>query len=105
MPDFNTSDVFQKPVSPQPAAPAFDIHDAPVVPVSEWLIMRILLAIPVVNLILLFIWAGDSYGNPNRTNFAKAELILLGIKLVILALFLGLFMGVVMRFAQNFYYM
>lgn len=46
---------------------------------GDYLLIGLILAIPVVNIIVLFIWALDKHGNLNRRNLAKAGLIYLGI--------------------------
>ena len=61
---------------------------------GNWLVTMLLLCIPCVNIVLLFVWAfGDKTGNVNRKNFAKAQLVIMG---VVLAIYLLLFiiMGV-----------
>ncbi|MBS7785696.1 hypothetical protein KIH23_00170 [Flavobacterium sp. CYK-55] len=58
--------------------------------VKEWLITLLLMAIPLVGIIMLFIYAFGSNENPNRQNWAKAQLIMMAIiiGLVIFALIL-----------------
>ncbi|MDD2331371.1 MAG: hypothetical protein PHI68_01825 [Candidatus Cloacimonetes bacterium] len=79
-------------------------YDAPVVSTGEWLVIHILLWIPIVNLILLIVWSFDQNANPNRVNFAKANLILIGIKILIAAFFIGMFMGLILRYIDAFNY-
>lgn len=65
-----------------------------VVSVKSWLGTLALLIIPVVNIILLFVWAFGGDTNLNRRNFAKAQLILMaiiiGLYLIVLVFFLVL---------------
>jgi heme/copper-type cytochrome/quinol oxidase subunit 4 len=63
-------------------------NSAPIT-VGQWLITFLLMAIPIVNIILLFIWAFDSDTNPNKKNFAKAYLIIMAIGFV-LAILIGI---------------
>ncbi|MBS1535854.1 MAG: hypothetical protein JST78_12310 [Bacteroidetes bacterium] len=58
--------------------------------VKEWLITLLLMAIPIVGIVMLFIYAFGSNENPNRQNWAKAQLIMMAIVigLVIFALVL-----------------
>ncbi|MFN8275732.1 MAG: hypothetical protein U0X58_12735 [Flavobacteriaceae bacterium] len=58
--------------------------------VKEWLITLLLMAIPIVGIVMLFIYAFGSNENPNRQNWAKAQLIMMAIVigLVIFALIL-----------------
>src|SRR5690554_4950187 len=47
-----------------------------VVSVPSWLLYLIILSIPLVNIIMLFVWAFGSGVNKNKSNLAKASLIL-----------------------------
>ena len=53
----------------------------PQMSVGNWLLTFIILAIPLVNIIMLFIWAFDS--SSTRRNFARAHLIIAVIVIVI----------------------
>ena len=48
---------------------------APVMSLGDWIITFIILAIPLVNIIMLFVWGFSSSTNPNKAHFAKATLI------------------------------
>lgn len=43
--------------------------------ISDWLIIFLLLSIPIVNIIMLLVWAFGGDDNPVRKVFAKASLI------------------------------
>ncbi|HHU03533.1 MAG: zinc-ribbon domain-containing protein [Saccharofermentanales bacterium] len=58
------------------------VMDAPLT-VGQYIGMFLLMLIPLVNLILLLVWAFNSSGNINRRNFARAALIMMLIGLVI----------------------
>jgi hypothetical protein len=45
------------------------------VSVGEWMITILLMAIPIVNIIMLFIWAFSGNINISKANWAKATLI------------------------------
>ncbi|HIW32658.1 MAG TPA: hypothetical protein IAA29_07715 [Candidatus Paenibacillus intestinavium] len=47
---------------------------APVVTVKEWLITMLILIIPIVNIVMMFVWAFGG-GNPSKANYFKAALI------------------------------
>jgi hypothetical protein len=72
---------------------------APVVTVGQWLIIFILLAIPIVNIVVLILWASDSQSNPNRSSFAKATLIVMAISILLSAVFFGALIGLMQSFA------
>lgn len=46
------------------------------VSVKEWVLTLILMMIPLVNLIMLFIWAFGDNTKVSKQNFAKAQLLL-----------------------------
>ena len=53
--------------------------------VGDWLITMLIMIIPIVNLVMLFIWG---FGNPDpRRNYARASLIWMAISLVLVILF------------------
>jgi len=57
---------------------------------GDWLITFIVLAIPLVNIVMLFVWGFSSSTNPNKANFCKAYLILALIGIVLFFLFGGM---------------
>ena len=64
----------------------FESQNAPAVSTGDWMVTLLIAAIPVVNIIMLIVWAFSDTTNPNKTNWAKATLIwmLIGIGLSIL---------------------
>ncbi|MCF8229637.1 MAG: hypothetical protein K9G58_00995 [Bacteroidales bacterium] len=56
---------------------------SPVVTVGDWFVTLLIMIIPLVNLIMLFVWGFGSSTNPNKANWAKASLIWLAISIVI----------------------
>ncbi len=73
----------------------------PPVPITEWIITFFLLAIPLLNIILLFIWAFGSDTNPSKANFAKAYLIIFVIMFALTALFFMLFGTAIWGYVQS----
>jgi heme/copper-type cytochrome/quinol oxidase subunit 2 len=63
----------------------------PPVNVSDWFLTLFLTAIPLVGLILLFVWAFGSNTNPSKANWAKAALLWAAIGIVIWLLFMAVF--------------
>ena len=47
--------------------------------VKDWLITLLLMAIPVVGIVMLFIYAFGNGENINKKNWAKAQLIMIAI--------------------------
>ncbi|NOU93331.1 hypothetical protein GC093_08885 [Paenibacillus sp. LMG 31456] len=77
------------------------MQQAPVMTVKDWILTFIVSAIPVVNIIMLFIWAFGDSANPNKKNYSKASLLLAAIFIVIYALFFILFV-VILGAASGF---
>ncbi|TSA31139.1 MAG: hypothetical protein D4R65_11635 [Verrucomicrobiaceae bacterium] len=55
------------------------------VSIGDWIVTIILLAIPVVNLIMLLVWAFGGSVHPSKKNYARATLIL-GVGVFVLAI-------------------
>lgn len=59
---------------------------------KDWLITFLIMAIPIVNIIMLLLWAFENKVNENKSNWAKATLIWIGI-FMIFGLIIGLIAG------------
>jgi hypothetical protein len=46
--------------------------------IGNWILTFILLAIPLVNIIMLIVWAATGSTHPSKKSFAQAYLILIG---------------------------
>ena len=55
--------------------PEIQNDNAPVMTTGQWVLTMIVFMIPLVNIIMLFVWAFVR-GNPNRANFCKALLLI-----------------------------
>ena len=55
--------------------------------VKDWLITIIITAIPIVGLVMLFVWGFGSGTNPSKANWAKAILIFYLIMIVLYFVF------------------
>lgn len=67
----------------------YDTHEKTVkdMTVGDWLITMLILIIPIVNIVMLFIWG---FGNPDaRRNYARASLIWMAIGIVLMLIFYG----------------
>lgn len=58
-------------------------QQAPIVSIKEWLITNLIMMIPLVNIVMMLVWAFGSNTNPNKANYFKATLILFAIVMVI----------------------
>ena len=59
-------------------------QESAVMTVKDWVITLLISAIPLVGIIMIFVWAFGSGNNPNKANWAKAALL-------ITAIFIGLY--------------
>ncbi|HOZ00809.1 MAG TPA: hypothetical protein PLG20_03260 [Candidatus Syntrophosphaera sp.] len=69
--------------APQYRTTNYPVQDAPVISIGSWIGTLLLMMIPLVNLILLIVWAASSSENPNRRNWAIATLIMYAIGILI----------------------
>ena len=58
---------------------------APVMSTGSWIGTLLLMYIPIVNIILLIVWAASTGENPNRRNFARAYLLMFVISFILMA--------------------
>jgi hypothetical protein len=65
------------------------------VSLGDWILTLIVLAIPLVGLIMLFVWGFSSSTNPSKRNYCQATLILLAV-LFVLVILLGVMGGFAM---------
>jgi hypothetical protein len=49
------------------------------VSVGEWIVTFILLAIPIVNIIMLFVWGFGASAHPSKKTYAQATLIIMAV--------------------------
>lgn len=70
-----------------------------VVTIGDWIITMLLMCIPLVNLILLLVWAFGSSAPVSKANWAKATLIFMLVGIVLAILFWGAFVGALLAAA------
>lgn len=68
--------------------------DRNIISVGEWVLYLFLFSIPIVNIIMLCIWAFGQEPNPTKKNFAKAYLIWIAIGIGIAVLMMTLMFGI-----------
>lgn len=86
----------------QPAYAPMAALDAPL-GVGQYIGMFFLLAIPILNIILLFKWAFGSSANLNKKNYARATLILAAIGLIFSILAGGFIAEIFEEIMYSFY--
>lgn len=72
----------QQPVQSQGMAYQSPAPVAPVVSVKEWMLAMLIMCIPIVNIIMMFVWAFGN-GNPSKQNYFKAALLWTAIVIVL----------------------
>jgi heme/copper-type cytochrome/quinol oxidase subunit 2 len=65
-----------------------------VMSVKDWLITSLILCIPLVGIIMLFVWAFGGDVNKNKQNYAKASLIFVAIAFVVYILIAIVFVSI-----------
>lgn len=58
-----------------------------IISTGEWVLYIFLFAIPLVNIIILCIWAFGDQSNPTKTNYGRAMLIWIAIGIVLYIIF------------------
>lgn len=66
-------------------------QDSSVMTVQDWVITILIVSLPIIGLIMLFVWAFGSGTNQNKANFAKASLIWAAIGFGLAILFMMVF--------------
>lgn len=68
--------------------------------VGEWLITMLIMIIPIVNIVMLFIWG---FGNPDpRRNYARASLIWMAISIGLIIIFYGVIFALIFSTANSY---
>lgn len=93
----------QPPIMPttSPAKEYDELKQAPVMKVKDWIVIYLIMLIPIVNIVMLFIWAFDKNINPNKSNWAKASLIWSAIVMVLYILLIAAFGASILALMQN----
>lgn len=83
---------------PVQKAAGSDKETAPVMSLGEWVLTLLLTFIPVVNIVMLIIWAASSDTNPSKQGFARARLIWMAVGIVISLVIFFSFFSALMAF-------
>ncbi|OYT12501.1 MAG: hypothetical protein B6I18_00530 [Bacteroidetes bacterium 4572_112] len=62
--------------------------NVPVMSTKDWVITFLISGIPIVGIVMIFIWAFGDNTNPNKANWAKATLVMV---LIVIALYILIF--------------
>lgn len=66
-----------------------DSSESNAITVGDWMITYLILSIPIVNIVMLFVYAFGSGTHPSKANWAKASLIWFAIATVLYIVLLG----------------
>ena len=72
-----------------------------VVKLGEWIVTGLITLIPLVGLIMMFVWAFGSNTKPSKANWAKASL-LLGVIVVVIYILIAVVFGATLFNAFNY---
>jgi len=79
-------------------------ENVPVVSTGEWVASKFLLLIPLVNIIFLLVWAFNKSENKNKSNLAKATLIVYVLRVFIYILIILMFFSFFTSLFNSAYY-
>ena len=86
--------VYQQPYA-QPMYPMYQQYAQEPVTMGEWMLNMLLCAIPVVNIVMLCVWAFGSGAKLSLRNWARASLVWVAIGVVLWILLLVLSLGII----------
>ena len=79
-------------------------ENVPIVSTGEWVASKFLLLIPIVNIIFLLVWAFNKSENKNKSNWAKATLIVYVLRVFIYILIILMFFSFFASLFSSAYY-
>ena len=97
-PRYGHSGYYQQP--PQQAAPP--ATEEPMT-LGDWMVTILISSLPIVNIIMLFVWAFGGQAKINKSNWAKASLLWVAIWVVIHILMMTLFFAVAINSGENLF--
>ena len=60
---------------------------------GDWMLTLLIAMIPIVNIVMFFVWAFSSSTHPSKANWAKASLIWMAIVIVVYIIFFMVILG------------
>ena len=79
-----------------------DNQNDKVITTREWIITKLIVLIPIVNIIMLLIWARKKNTNLNKSNWAKAKLVVGTIKFVCFLIIIFISTIIFLNFLNEF---
>ena len=91
----------------QPQNPVYRERETPIIqtPVSvgEWMVTLLIMILPLINIIMLFVWAFSGNINISKANWAKATLIWMLIWIIFYVIILVIFGSIIAGFMRMNY--
>jgi fatty acid desaturase len=72
--------------------------------IGDWIITFIISYIPLVGLIMLFVWAFGDGTHPSKKTWAQAALIMMVIAIILVIIFFGVVMSIIGSLMGDFQY-
>jgi len=73
-----------------------------VVTTSEWIVPSLIMLIPIINIIMLFVWSFGNNTNLNKANWAKASLIVWTLGFIFYFILIMISITFILSFFNNF---
>lgn len=80
---------------------SYETQQEEVYSVLQWFGTFLLMFVPVVNIVLLFVWAFSNKGNKNRKNWAIASLFIVVIIIILLVILYAVLVSMFNRMFGN----
>ena len=74
-----------------------------IITTSEWIITKMIMFIPIVNIVMLIIWAFNQKTNINKANWAKANLIIMFFRFVLYVIIVFVTALILVNFFGEFF--
>ena len=74
-----------------------------IITTSEWIITKLIMFIPIVNIVMLIIWAFNQKTNINKANWAKANLIIMVFRVMFYFIIVFLIALILVNFFGEFF--
>ena len=71
----------------------------PVMTIGNWVVTMLIMCVPIVNIVMLIVWASSSTENPNRKNWAIAQLIFMAVGILFWIVAWGAIAGMIASMA------
>ncbi len=91
----------------EPSQPQYTNAPAPtdeIVSFKEWIITLLILIIPFVNIVMMFVWAFSSGTKKSKSNFFKAQLVMVAVMIVLYIVFFATIFSSILGSMNSMYY-